>query len=95
MMYNWQYKILFSIIHLIFGSVAFFTLVNFILPSTFIVFWHTKYGKIWKIFQIRKNDDDFSPPELVGPVKLRDYVEKTMDISSASPRRFFFEVMWK
>ncbi|XP_039143162.1 NADPH-dependent diflavin oxidoreductase 1 isoform X2 [Dioscorea cayenensis subsp. rotundata] len=31
--------------------------------------------------------------DVVGPVKLRTFVALTMDIASASPRRYFFEVM--
>ncbi|KAF5185896.1 Sulfite reductase [NADPH] flavoprotein alpha-component [Thalictrum thalictroides] len=30
---------------------------------------------------------------LRGPVKLRSFVELTMDVASASPRRYFFEIM--
>ncbi|XXG54632.1 hypothetical protein AAC387_Pa03g2460 [Persea americana] len=32
-------------------------------------------------------------PNLENPIKLRTFVELTMDVASASPRRYFFEVM--
>ncbi|KAK7273017.1 hypothetical protein RIF29_14063 [Crotalaria pallida] len=37
--------------------------------------------------------DDCSADGSIVPVKLRTFVELTMDVASASPRRYFFEVM--
>lgn len=33
-------------------------------------------------------------PNLENPIKLRTFVELTMDVASASPRRYFFEARW-
>lgn len=42
--------------------------------------------------QLRDNDNGAAYPSIM-PIKLKTYVELTMDIASASPRRYFFEVM--
>ncbi|XP_020553587.1 NADPH-dependent diflavin oxidoreductase 1 isoform X3 [Sesamum indicum] len=38
-----------------------------------------------------ENHDFLNPP--LSPVKLKSFIELTMDVASASPRRYFFEVM--
>ncbi|KGN53174.1 NADPH-dependent diflavin oxidoreductase 1 isoform X1 [Cucumis sativus] len=40
----------------------------------------------------RRKQDPILAAEM-GPVKLKTFIELTMDIASASPRRYFFEVM--
>ncbi|KAL5787436.1 hypothetical protein ACOSP7_004385 [Xanthoceras sorbifolium] len=42
---------------------------------------------------IRNSFPDTSLNTTEGPIKLRTFVELTMDVASASPRRYFFEVM--
>ncbi|KAK1555172.1 hypothetical protein Q3G72_022920 [Acer saccharum] len=41
----------------------------------------------------RNNFPDTLMNTTEGPIKLRTFVELTMDVASASPRRYFFEVM--
>lgn len=42
---------------------------------------------------INNGVSDFATSMLTSPVKLKTFVELTMDVASASPRRYFFEVM--
>ncbi|CAA2958764.1 NADPH-dependent diflavin oxidoreductase 1 isoform X1 [Olea europaea subsp. europaea] len=41
----------------------------------------------------RDKENKLSASSLLFPVKLKTFVELTMDVASASPRRYFFEVM--
>lgn len=41
----------------------------------------------------RDKDNKLGASSLLLPVKLKTFVELTMDVASASPRRYFFEVM--
>jgi len=49
--------------------------------------------KISAKFQVSPREmDDHNARDSRSPVKLRTFVEFSMDVASASPRRYFFEV---
>ncbi|XP_057950039.1 NADPH-dependent diflavin oxidoreductase 1 isoform X2 [Malania oleifera] len=49
------------------------------------------------LISVHSREGDYCPDTTINapdvPLKLRTYVELTMDVASASPRRYFFEVM--
>lgn len=50
-------------------------------------------AKISAKFQVSPREvDDHNAHDSRIPVKLRTFVEFSMDVASASPRRYFFEV---
>jgi len=71
------------------------TSLTFLLPDSYfclmevIVIFSNKKSPIFQVGP--KGMDDCNGHVSRMPVKLRTFVELTMDVASASPRRYFFE----